>query len=159
MRGLEPIGAGLERELGRLGPPGAIAAVVAVWPDAVGPPIAANAWPARIARDGTLHVSTSSSAWAFELTQLEETVRARLREHLADACPARLRFATGRLPEPGAASVTTSEQVLPTPSPAVLAAADEIAAPIADPGLRAAVARAAAASLAGAEARPDDRSF
>ena len=30
--------------------------------------IAANAWPARIARDGTLHVATSSSAWAFELT-------------------------------------------------------------------------------------------
>jgi hypothetical protein len=159
MRGLEPIGAGLEQELGRLGPPGAISAVVAAWPDAVGPAIAANAWPARIARDGTLHVSTSSSAWAFELTQLEETVRARLRERLAGACPVRLRFATGRLPEPGALPVTTSEQALPTPSQAALAAAEEIAAPIADPGLRTAVARAAAASLAAAEARPDDRSF
>jgi Dna[CI] antecedent, DciA len=159
MKGLEPIGAGLERELGRLGPPGAISAVVAVWPDAVGPAIAANAWPARIARDGTLHVSTGSSAWAFELTQLEETVRERLRDRLGDACPERLRFATGRLPEPGRDPVQTSEQALPRPSAATLAAAEAIAAPIADPGLRAAVAGAAAASLAGAEERPDDRSF
>jgi predicted nucleic acid-binding Zn ribbon protein len=159
MRGLEPIGTGLEQELGRLGPPGAISAVVAAWPDAVGPAIAANAWPARIARDGTLHVSTSSSAWAFELTQLEETVRARLRERLGDACPERLRFTTGRLPEPGRDPVETSKQALPRPSAAMLAAAEAIAAPIADRGLRAAVARAAAASLAGAERRPDDRSF
>jgi hypothetical protein len=159
MRGLEPIGTGLERVLGRLGPPGAISTVVAVWPEAVGPAIAANAWPARIARDGTLHVSTGSSAWAFELTQLEETVRARLRERLGDACPVRLRFATGHLPELGPEAVTTSEQAFPRPSPAALAAAEAIAAPIADPGLRTAVARAAAASLAGAEARPDDRPF
>jgi hypothetical protein len=159
MKALEPIGAGLERELGRLGPPGAISAVVAVWPEAVGPAIAANAWPARIARDGTLYVSTGSSAWAFELTQLAETVRARLRERLGDACPARLRFATGRLPEPGPDAVETSERTFPRPSAATVAAAERIAAPIADPGLRAAVARAAAASLAGAEARPDDRPF
>jgi Dna[CI] antecedent, DciA len=159
MKGLEPIGAGLERELGRLGPPGAISAVVAAWPDAVGPAIAANAWPARIARDGTLHVSTGSSAWAFELTQLEETVRARLREQLSDACPERLRFATGRLPEPGPDRVEIQERGLPRPSALALAAAEEIAAPIADPDLRAAVARAAAASLAGGEPRPDDRSF
>jgi predicted nucleic acid-binding Zn ribbon protein len=159
MKGLEPIGARLEQELGRLGPPGAISAVVASWPDAVGPAIAANAWPARIARDGTLHVSTGSSAWAFELTQLEETVRARLREHLGDACPARLRFATGRLPEPGSDHVEIQGRALPRPSRATLATAEEIAAPIADPDLRAAVARAAAASLTGAEPRPDDRSF
>ena len=159
MKGLEPIGTGLERELGRLGPPGAISALVAVWPEAVGSAIAANAWPARIARDGTLHVATGSSAWAFELTHLEATVRARLREHLGDACPTRLRFATGRLPEQGRDPVENSEQALPRPSAAALAAAEAIAAPIADPGLRAAVARAAAASLAGAEPRPDDRSF
>ncbi len=159
MKGLEPIGAGLERELGRMGPPGAISAVVAVWPEAVGPAIAANAWPARIARDGTLHVSTGSSAWAFELTQLEETVRGRLREQLGDACPPRLRFATGRLPEAGREPVPASGQTIPRPSAADVAAAETIAAPIADEGLRAAVARAAAASLAGAEARPDDRPF
>jgi Dna[CI] antecedent, DciA len=159
MKGLEPVGAGLDRELRRLGPPGGISTVVAAWPEAVGPAIVANAWPARLARDGTLHVFTSSSAWAFELTQLEETVRTQLRSRLGDACPPRLRFASGPLPEPGRDSVTTSEQALPRPSPATAATAEAIAAHIADPGLREAVARAAAASLAAAEPRSDDRSF
>ena len=63
----ERIGDDVRRELGQLGPGGAIADVVAAWPEAVGDSIARNAWPARIARDGTLHVATSSSAWAFEL--------------------------------------------------------------------------------------------
>ncbi|MGH3041849.1 MAG: DUF721 domain-containing protein [Gaiellaceae bacterium] len=159
MRGLEPLGDELRRELVRLGPGGAISDVVAVWPVAVGPAIAANAWPARIARDGTLHVSTSSSAWAFELTHLEGTVRTRLGEHLGEAVPPRLRFATGRLPEPGAESVESSERVVPTPSPAALAAAEEIAAGIEDHGLREAVSRAAAASLAGSDPCSDDRPF
>ena len=44
--------------------------------------VAANAWPARIARDGTLHVNTSSSAWAFELGQLAPTILERLSEKL-----------------------------------------------------------------------------
>jgi hypothetical protein len=159
MRGLEPLRDELRRELVRLGPGGAISDVVAVWPAAVGPAIAANAWPARIARDGTLHVSTSSSAWAFELTHLEDTVRARLGEHLGDAAPPHLRFATGRLPEPGAESAESSERVVPRPSPAALAAAEEMAAGIEDRGLRDAVSRAAAASLAASDARSDDRSF
>jgi hypothetical protein len=86
-------------------------------------------------------------------------VRTPLRERLGDACPARLRFATGRLPEPGPDAVETSERTFPRPSAATVAAAERIAAPIADPGLRAAVARAAAASLAGAEAHPAGRPF
>src|SRR3712207_8602350 len=45
---------------------------------------------ARVARDGTVHVHTSSSAWAFELTQLE----GRVREALADAAPPRDRKST-----------------------------------------------------------------
>jgi hypothetical protein len=159
VRSLEPLGGEIRRELVRLGPGGTIADVVAVWPAAVGPAIAANAWPARIARDGTLHVSTSSSAWAFELTHLEDTVRARLGEHLGEGAPRRLRFATGRLPEPGAEGVESSERVVPRPSPAALAAAEELAAGIEDRELREAVARAAAASLARSDARSDDRSF
>ena len=159
MTGLERLGEGLRRELGRLGPAGAIGDVVEAWPEAVGPAIAANAWPARIARDGTLHVATSSSAWAFELTQLADTVRARLAERLGSATPAVLRFAPGPLPEPGAESVTSSARTVPTPSPTARAAAEEIAAEIEDEGLREAVARAAAASLAAAEARPSDRPF
>lgn len=159
MTGLEPLGADLRRELGRLGPGGAIGEVVEAWPEAVGAPIAANAWPARIARDGTLHVATSSSAWAFELTHLADTVRGRLAERLGTSAPRALRFAPGRLPEPGRESVETPARTVPTPSPAARAAGEEIAAGIADSALREAVARAAAASLAAAEIRPSDRSF
>lgn len=156
---LEPIGDELRRELARLGPGGAISKVVEVWPAAVGAAIAANAWPARIARDGTLHVATSSSPWAFELTQLEESMRARLREHLGEGAPRRLRFAPGRLPEPGVENVETPARTVPAPSRATRAAAEKLAAGIADPGLREAVARAAATSLNAPVADPDDRSF
>jgi len=159
MSGLEPLGDELRRELGRLGPAGAIGEVVEAWPEAVGPAIAANAWPARIARDGTLHVATSSSAWAFELTHLAATVCTRLSERLGTAAPAVLRFAPGRLPEPGGEGVETSARTVPSPSPAARAAGEEIASEIEAPGLREAVARAAAASLAAAEARPADRSI
>jgi hypothetical protein len=156
---LEPLGQELRRELDRLGPGGAIADVVAAWPAAVGPAIAANAWPARIGRDGTLHVATSSSAWAFELTYMEDTVRDRLRERLGTEAPPRLRFATGRLPEAGPETGATSERTVASPSPRALAAAHEIAADIADPGLRESVAQAAAASFARADTCPDDRPF
>jgi hypothetical protein len=154
---LEPIRAEVRQAFARLGPGGAISDVIAAWPDAVGAAIAANAWPCRIGRDGTLHVATSSSAWAFELTHLEDTMRARLETRLGTSVPPRLRFAPGPLPEPGAENVETSERTVPTPSPRARAAADELTAGIVPPGLRKAVARAAAASLAGAEPRPDDR--
>jgi predicted nucleic acid-binding Zn ribbon protein len=148
--GPQPIGEEVRRELGRFGPQGAMGEIVAAWPAAVGQAIAANAWPARAARDGTLHVATSSSAWAFELTQLEETVRARLAEHLGKAAPPRLRFQPGRLPERGAESVPASSRA-PRAAGAAGAAerarAAEIAASIEDPELRELVARAAAASL------------
>lgn len=159
MRGLEPLGEDVRRELGRLGPAGAIADVVAVWPEAVGPGIAANAWPARISRDGTLHVTTKSSTWAFELTQMSATIRERLEAALESSAPASLRFAPGRLPEPGGEDVETSKRIVPAPSPQAVAAGEEIAAGIADPTLREAVARAAAASLETAAAGPSDRPF
>jgi len=158
-RGLEPLGDDVRRELGRLGPAGAIADVVAAWPEAVGPAIAANAWPARISRDGTLHVSTKSSTWAFELTQLAATIQERLAEALEPPAPTSLRFAPGRLPELGADDVKEEKRSVPSPSPAAVAAAEEIASAIADPALREAVARAAAASLETAEAGPSDRPF
>jgi hypothetical protein len=156
---LEPLGAELRRELGRFGQAGAISDVVAVWPAAVGPGVAANAWPARIGRDGALHVTAGSSTWAFELTQLADTIQARLDELLGEAAPSGLRFAAGPLPERGAESVEGVERPVPVPSQQARAAAEQIAAGIADAGLREAVAHAAAASLAGAEAARDDRSF
>ena len=148
------IGDEIGRELKRLGPSAALGDVVRVWPEAVGAAIAANAWPARLARDGTLHVAARSSAWAFELTQLESVVRARLRERLGAEAPGALRFAVGALPEAGPVPVEERARKAPKPGPADEAAAAEIAAAIGDSELRRLAARAAAASLAG---QRDDR--
>src|SRR5581483_6114489 len=63
------------------------------WPAAVGAAIARNAWPARVARDGTVHVHTADSVWAFELGHRAAEIAERL------GVP-RLRFAAGPLPEP-----------------------------------------------------------
>ena len=142
------IGDEIGRELKRLGPGAALGELVDVWPEAVGTGIAANAWPARLARDGTLHVAARSSAWAFELTHLEADVRARLRERLGEDAPRALRFAVGPLPEAGPAPVEERARNVPRPGPPEEAAAAELAAPIRDSELRRLVARAAAASLA-----------
>jgi hypothetical protein len=159
MSGLEPLGKDVRRQLDRLGPAGKIADVTAAWPAAVGEAIAANAWPARIGRDGTLHVATSSSAWAFELTQLADTVQGRLQEALGTAAPHALRFAPGRLPEAGAPPEEERERTVPRPSRAARAAAAEMAAEVEDSELRQAVARAVAAGLAAREEKPSDRRF
>jgi hypothetical protein len=154
---MKPIGDEVRRELSRFGPALGMTEIVAAWPEAVGPAIARNAWPARLARDGTLHVTTSSSAWAFELTHLTATIRAKLGERMDVPTPRALRFAVGPLPELGSDPVPSSQRTVPSPSPAARAAGERIAAPIADEALREAVARAAAASLAAAEGRPSDR--
>ena len=151
---MEPLGEDIRRELARFGPQAGLGEVVAAWPAAVGPGIAANAWPARIARDGTLHVATSSSAWAFELTQLEATVRAKLATRLEGDAPPAVRFAPGPLPEAGGQPVEASKRVVPRPSRAEVEEGERIAGEIA---LREAVARAAAASLAAAAGRSSDR--
>ena len=124
-----------------------MADVVAAWRAAVGEAIARNAWPARLARDGTLHVNTSSSAWAFELTHLAASLRARLAERVENV-PKVLRFAPGPLPEPdtsGDLAGAPGAPAEPTPEERELAAA--LAAPITHDELRELVARAAAASL------------
>jgi Dna[CI] antecedent DciA-like protein len=148
----ERLGDGVRRELGRFGPGGAIADVVAAWPAAVGDSIARNAWPARISRDGTLHVATSSSAWAFELGLLEEKLRERLAAALEKDPPPRLRFAPGPLPEASAPEPSDAEDHTPVVTEQHLQAGEELAATISDENLRKVVAKAAAASLA----RPPD---
>ena len=145
---LRQIGAEIGRELKRLGPGASIGEIVRVWPEAVGPAVAANAWPARLARDGTLHVAARSSAWAFELTQLEGDVRGRLRDHLREETPRAVRFAVGPLPESGPEPVPTRARKAPKVGPGEAADAARIASEIDDPELRRLVARAAAASLA-----------
>jgi hypothetical protein len=153
----DPIGGEIRRELERFGPAGSIGEIVTAWPAAVGPAIAANAWPGRIARDGALHVATGSSAWAFELTQLADTVLARLRERLGAACPTAVRFAVGPLPEQGPEGEEVQTRTVPKPTAEQAEASERIAAEIEDPALREAVAKAVAASLALAEGPPDDR--
>jgi hypothetical protein len=154
----DPIGSEIRRELQRFGPAGNLGEIVAAWPAAVGPAISANAWPGRVARDGTLHVATGSSAWAFELTQLSGDVLARLREHLGEACPSALRFAVGPLPEGGAEAEKVRDRTVPKPTAEHTEASERIAAAIEDEALREAVAKAVAASLAASERPPDDRS-
>ena len=145
--GPEAIGREIEAELRRFGPAAGMAEILAVWASAVGDQIARNAWPARIARDGTLHINASSSAWAFELGQLEATILSRLRTALP-AVPPRLRFAVGALPETTSEGTTPPPKSAPDPGAAERAEAERLASAIEDEELRALVERAAAASLA-----------
>jgi hypothetical protein len=146
---VDRVEAEVARELARFGPISGLAPLVEAWAAAVGPEIARNAWPARLARDGTLHVHTSSSAWAFELGQLEQ----RIRESLGELAPPGLRFAVGPLPEPPAETGAAASRKAVEPSAEQRARADELAAAIEDEDLRKVVAKTAAASLAEAEAR------
>ena len=138
---MDRIRAAVQGELGRFGPATGMADLVAVWPEAVGEAIARNAWPARIARDGTLHVNALDSVWAFELQHRAPEIAERL------GVPA-VRFVPGPVPEPEpeAAAKAGQARVEPTERDRLQGAA--LAAPIEDPDLREAVARAAAASLA-----------
>lgn len=144
MRGL---GHEVQRELARVeGSEGGMADVVAAWPQAVGTAVAANAWPARLARDGTLHIAASSSSWAWELTALAPSLLARLADSLAPASPpARLRFAVGQVPE--RAGETPALAAACAPAADVSREAAQIAAAIEDPEVREVLARAAAAAF------------
>jgi hypothetical protein len=149
---MERIGQDVRRELSRFGPAAQLGELVTRWPAAVGDSIARNAWPARIQRDGTLIVHASSSAWAFELTQLESQVR----ESLGRLAPRRIRFMPGPLPSEAESSPEEATPERAPPSAEALATAADIASSIDDERLRKLVARAAAASMS--EAR-SARSF
>ncbi len=141
---IERIGDAVRSELGRFGTAAPMADLVELWPQVVGETIAANAWPARLSRDGTLHVNTSSSAWAFELGHLESEIRARLGEQ----APARFRFAPGPLPDLSPAASERPQEPLPEPTDEHVARARGWAAGIASQELRKTVEKAARASLA-----------
>ena len=151
----------VRRELDRVGPGGGgLDAVTRAWAASVGDTIVRNAWPIRLADDGTLQVATSSSTWAFELTRLTGTILEQLRPLLRNATPRALKFAPGPLPEPPAPAATEVSREGPRATPEQRAEAATLAAEIEDPELRDLVARAAAASLANAAAEaPDDRRF
>jgi hypothetical protein len=123
--------------------------VLAAWSGAVGPEIAKNAWPARIGRDGTVHVHTADAIWAFELGNRAAEIAVRL------GVP-KLRFAAGAVPEHAAGPGHEPPPVVPQPSPDDEERAAALAATVEDEELRDRIARAAALSLARAAA---DRSF
>jgi Dna[CI] antecedent, DciA len=114
-----------------------MAELVERWPTAVGSAIARNAWPARIAKDGTVHVNTADSVWAFELEQRA----AEMAELLGVP---RLRFAPGPLPE--APWEPLHDPVEVSAEDAELAAA--IASSISDENLRESVQKAVSLGLA-----------
>ncbi|HEY2326226.1 MAG TPA: DUF721 domain-containing protein [Gaiellaceae bacterium] len=99
------LGDGMRAELARFGPQAGMPELVERWPGAVGASIARHAWPARIARDGTVHVNTSDSVWAFELGHRAAEICERLGIE-------KLRFAPGPLPEPSLE--TRAEAIQPT---------------------------------------------
>ena len=144
---MDPLGDDLRRELRSLGPNAAMSETLAAWPEAVGAEIARNAWPARFQRDGTLIVHCKDAVWAFELGHRAAEITPRL--------PGRpgLKFVPGPLPEPAAPGEAVERPPAATLEQQQRAA--EWAASIEDEGLREAVARAAAASLA---TGADDRS-
>lgn len=141
---MDRLGNEVRAELSRFGPQAGLADVVEGWPAAVGDAIARNAWPARIARDGTVHVSTADSVWAFELAHRATEIATRL------GVP-KVRFTPGPLPE-------QSPQLAPPeparPTRAHEQAAAEIAAGITAENLRESVQKAVSFSLARA---PSDR--
>jgi hypothetical protein len=134
---LGPIGPEIRKELSQFGPQAGMAELLERWPGAVGADIARNAWPARISKDGTVHVSTADSVWAFELGQQAREIAERLGV-------TKLRFAPGPLPEPDPGPAPPAVQ----PTVADDARAAEIAAGISDENLRESVQKAVRMSLA-----------
>ena len=127
----------IRKELGRFGPQAGMPELLERWPAAVGEQIARFAWPARIARDGTVHVHTADSVWAFELGHRAAEIAGRLGVE-------RLRFAPGPLPEPSPERLETP--VVPTPDED--ARARDLTAEIDDENLRETVPKAVRLSLA-----------
>ncbi len=114
-----------------------MAEVLERWPEAVGASIARNAMPARIARDGTVHVHTADSIWAFELGHRAGEIAERL------GVP-KVRFAPGPLPEPEPEAAPPAVE----PSPVDLERARAIASSIEDEKLRETVQKAVSFGLA-----------
>ena len=135
---MDPLGPDIRSELARYGPQAGMAELVERWPEVVGDAIARNAWPARIARDGTVHINTADSVWAFELGQKAAEIAGKLGVE-------KLRFAAGPLPEADEeAAVTAAVETTPEDEERARA----IASSISDQNLRESVQKAVSLSLA-----------
>ena len=152
---MDRIGDDVERQLGRFDGAGSMPRIVTAWPAAVGEEVARNAWPARVARDGTLHVHTSSSVWAFELGQLAPQIQERLAAELGAHAPKALRFVQGHLPEPAPDPPAAASSDPIEPSPEARAEAASLTALIGDSELRETIRKAVAMGLSrAADGRP-----
>jgi hypothetical protein len=151
---MERLDGSIRRALKGVGVPdaGRLAEITRAWPAAVGDGIARAAWPQRLSRDDTLHVTTVSSTWAFELGRMAPEILEKLAAALSEAAPAALRFAPGPVPEPPAELPERRSPPRPPVGPDEERAGAALAAGIADEELRRTIARAAAASLARARA-------
>ena len=148
---MDRLGDHVGRELARSGSRDAIplAALTTAWPAVVGDAVARNAWPLRIARDGTLHVAAASATWAHELDLLQDTILEGLQGRLGGDAPTKVRFAVGPIPEPppvDEAREAAPRGPLEVPSE-IASEAAAAAAAIDDEELRELVSRAARASL------------
>ena len=132
--------------------PATLAAVTAPGPTPWDRRSRAAAWPQRIARDGTLHVTTVSSTWAFELGRMEEDVRGKLaragRGRDAAVAPVRARSS----PLPRGRGAAGPQPLAPTPPEEAEAAS--VSAEIEDPGLRDAVPPGGRSEPRGGPRRP-----
>jgi hypothetical protein len=137
---MKHLGDDVKQQLQRFCPAAGMPELVELWPEAVGETIARNAWPARIARDGTVHVNTADSVWAFELTTRAPEIADRLGVQ-------QVRFAPGRLPEAPGGAAEEVEKPPRAPSAKGQREGERLAAAIEDENLRKIVARAAALSL------------
>jgi hypothetical protein len=133
----------LRLELARFGAAGDLGEIVERWVGAVGEGIARNAWPSRFARDGTLHVNTADSVWAFELSHRGSEISARLGVPGVRFAPGPLAAEDGPPPAPAVAEPSEDE----------LRAATGIAARIADENLRKTVEKTVALGLASSRSR------
>lgn len=149
---MDRLGEEIARELRRFGSAGTMADLVTIWSEVVGDTVSANAWPARLARDSTLHVNAASSTWAFELQQLEPEIAKRLRASLGEAAPTRLRFVPGPVPERSLEPSAEAPKSPPEPTLEEAREARELASVIDAEELRKTVEKAARMSLARAAA-------
>ena len=90
----KPLGDSIRALRTEVQPQTPLAAIQAVWPEAVGSRVAAEARPVR-ERDGTVTVECRAATWAQELDLLHDELLARLNEALGDERVRRLRMVVG----------------------------------------------------------------
>ncbi len=90
----KPVGDSIRALRADVQPQTPLAAVQAVWPQAVGERIAAEARPVR-ERDGTVTVECRAATWAQELDLLQDELLERVNEALGSAPISRLRMVVG----------------------------------------------------------------